>query len=262
LEVKKTYTKKDPLENFNGYTQADEERVAENNYSQGKDYKEAFDFWGPEMLKDGSYPREVPGLKEAITKFRLALTPLCKKLFYCFARYLDLEDLEFFNNQHKAIEDLNILSHNVIRTNYYMPLGPEQVPSSEDALRLGEHNDWGSVTFLVQDDIGGLEAKMSNGDWVPVPPIEGSIVLNAGLMLEMWSGGHFPATWHRVRLLKPKASILRQSLGYFIQPDGNVNCVPLIEEKENWVPIYPKVDTETHWEYFKTRIRATRGASY
>jgi len=60
-------------------------------------------------------------------------------------------------------------------------------------FRLGPHADYGTITFLIQDDVGGLEARDQEGNWVPVPPIPNSIVLNAGLILEMWSGGLFPA---------------------------------------------------------------------
>jgi isopenicillin N synthase-like dioxygenase len=64
----------------------------------------------------------------------------------------------------------------------------------ENVMRCTEHQDWGTITFLYQDHVGGLEAKMTNGQWVPVKPVKDGIVLNAGLILEMWSGGLFPAT--------------------------------------------------------------------
>jgi hypothetical protein len=59
-------------------------------------------------------------------------------------------------------------------------------------------------------------------------------------------------------LLRESAGKLRQSLAYFIQPDGHSNCVPQVAEKENWKPMYPKVDKETHFEYFKERVRGSR----
>jgi len=246
------------VENFNGYSPPEDERVNEHDQGSGADYKECIDFWGQEMLNDSAYPKEAPGLKDAITAYREALNPLCRKLFHCFGVYLKLEDPEFFNKRHTAVDDLRIKSHTDIRLNYYMGLDPD-TEFPENALRLGEHNDWGTMTFLLQDDVGGLEAKRTDGQWVPVPPIPGTIVLNAGLILELWSGGHFPATYHRVRVLKPKAKVPRQSIGYFIQPDADSDCIPLVKEKEGWNPAYPKCDNGyTHWDYFRDRVRGSR----
>lgn len=114
---------------------------------------------------DGS-PVEVPGLKPAIYDMRSSLIKLSKKLFLCFGHYLKLEDPDFFLKRHRALEDPDIFSHTVIRTNYYMALDPkEEFP--EDTMRLTEHNDWGTLTFLVQDSVGGLEAKKTDGTWIP-----------------------------------------------------------------------------------------------
>jgi isopenicillin N synthase-like dioxygenase len=157
--------------------------------------KEAWDSWGLEMIKDSSYPSEVPGFKPAIEEFRDSLVILAKKIFLAFSIHMKLDDPEYLLKKHLAMEELTVKSHNDVRSNYYMPLPDYQINDiQDDSMRLNEHNDWGTVTFLVQDHIGGLEAKKTTGEWVPVPPIKDSIVLNAGLMLEMWSGGNFPAT--------------------------------------------------------------------
>ncbi len=46
-------------------------------------------------------------------------------------------------------------------------------------MRLTEHSDWATLTFLAQDECGGLEEKMKideeNEEWIPVPPKKGSI---------------------------------------------------------------------------------------
>jgi len=159
------------------------------------DLKEAFDFWGTEASDPANFPIEIPGLKDTVDAFRSSLTDLSKKLLCCFAIYLKLEDDEYFIRLHQAIVDTSIQSHNLIRTNYYFPINPTLLPGDPERMRLGAHCDLGTFTFLVQDEAGGLEAKMpKGGEWVPVPPIEGSLVFNAGLMLEMWSGGNIPAT--------------------------------------------------------------------
>jgi hypothetical protein len=59
-------------------------------------------------------------------------------------------------------------------------------------------------------------------------------------------------------MVKETALTLRQSIAFFVQPDGDSNCIPLVPEKPTWQPAYPKVDKETHFEYFKDRIRGSR----
>jgi len=121
---------------------------------------------------------------------------MAKKVFRAFAVYLELDDPDFFIKKHSIVfnpRPERNLNHTNLRTNYYWALGPEAV-IGPDAMRLGAHNDWGTMAFLFQDQAGGLEAKHTNGTWIPVTPIPNSIVFNAGIMLEMWSGGHFIGT--------------------------------------------------------------------
>jgi isopenicillin N synthase-like dioxygenase len=256
-EAKSKFKKVDAVEMFHGYTPPEDENVGELETHNASDRKEAWDCWGLESMDEANYPSEIPGFKNAFDQCKKELAELTKKLLRAFAIYLKLDDPDFFIKRHRAIDDQRIRSHNVIRSNYYMPMEPNaELP--KNGMRLGEHMDWGTMTFLFQDETGGLDAKKADGSWIPVPPMKDSIILNAGLMLEMWSGGHFPATPHRVRLVETHAYKLRQSVGYFIQPDGDSNCVPLVPEKPTWNPTYPKVDKETHYEYFQDRVRATR----
>jgi isopenicillin N synthase-like dioxygenase len=37
--------------------------------------------------------------------------------------------------------------------------------------RAGEHSDYGTITLLFQDDIGGLEVLKKSGEWFPARPI-------------------------------------------------------------------------------------------
>ena len=170
------------------------DRGNEKNLANGGDLKESFDFSGPDVFDESKYPPEVPGLKDAMDTFRTSLIPLMHKLLRAFALKMGLEDLDYFIKRHKALEDPSIPSQNLIRVNLYMPMDESDRIITDDSMRMQEHKDWGTLTLLIQDKVGGLEAKTRNGQWVPVTPIDGSIILNAGLMLEMWSGGLFPAT--------------------------------------------------------------------
>lgn len=60
------------------------------------------------------------------------------------------------------------------------------------------HTDSGFVTLLAQDGVAGLQARSRSGEWVDVPPLEGTLVVNFGQVLEQWSAGRIRATEHRV----------------------------------------------------------------
>ncbi len=48
----------------------------------------------------------------------------------------------------------------VLRLLYYPPL-PEESNIKPGQVRCGEHSDYGTITLLFQDDVGGLEVKNS-----------------------------------------------------------------------------------------------------
>ena len=54
---------------------------------------------------------------------------------------------------------------------------------------VGEHCDYGVLTVLLQDDVGGLEVKDRVGRWIPAPPLPGAFVVNIGDMLERLTWG-------------------------------------------------------------------------
>ena len=69
--------------------------------------------------------------------------------------------------------------------------------SGKIAMGSSPHTDWGFLTLILQDDIGGLQFLYQD-DWVDVPYIPNSIVVNAGDFLSVISGGRFHSPVHRV----------------------------------------------------------------
>ncbi|TGT18439.1 isopenicillin N synthase family oxygenase, partial [Mesorhizobium sp. M4B.F.Ca.ET.172.01.1.1] len=67
-----------------------------------------------------------------------------------------------------------------------------------------EHADSGFVTLLAQDGVEGLQAKNLAGEWIDVPPANGTLAVNFGQLLERWTGGRVRATRHRV--IAPKTT--------------------------------------------------------
>ncbi|CAG2238910.1 unnamed protein product [Mytilus edulis] len=65
-------------------------------------------------------------------------------------------------------------------------------------VRCGEHSDYGTLTLLFQDNIGGLEVKSRDGEYIQAPPIPGTIVVNIGDLMQRWTSDKLIANKHRV----------------------------------------------------------------
>jgi polar amino acid transport system ATP-binding protein len=104
------------------------------------------------------------------------------------------------------------------------------VPAGVDALHgVGEHTDYGLLTLLRQDDVGGLQVRTAAG-WVEAPPLADSFVCNIGDMLERMTGGHYKSTPHRVRLNTSGRD--RLSFPLFFDPDFDAHIEPIASAVE------------------------------
>lgn len=82
---------------------------------------------------------------------------------------------------------------------------------------VGLHADYGFITLLLQDEVGGLEVRPHGQDaWLPVEPIPGALVVNLGEMLEVATDGYLMATIHRVQ--SPPEGVDRYSVPFFYSP--------------------------------------------
>ena len=76
--------------------------------------------------------------------------------------------------------------------------------------------------------MGGLEVETlhSGSMWAKAPPIEGSIVVNIGDLLQFWSGGKYRATPHRVIVDGETCNQGRYSIAVFIHPNHDTDIRP------------------------------------
>ena len=91
-----------------------------------------------------------------------------------------------------------------------------------DQCGVNAHHDAGFVTVLVQHRVGGLQALNPEGEWIDVPVVPGTLVINLGEMLQEISGNYVVATTHRVIATEP-----RFSSAYFHGPDLRTRLDPL-----------------------------------
>lgn len=102
------------------------------------------------------------------------------------------------------------------------------VPAGTDALwGVGEHTDYGLLTMLWQDEVGGLEVRTGSGDadWIAAPPLAGSFVCNIGDILDRMTGGRCRSVPHRVAINTSGRD--RLSIPFFFDPDFDARVQPV-----------------------------------
>jgi isopenicillin N synthase-like dioxygenase len=162
----------------------------------------------------------IDGLRETVLAYIDAVGALGQRLMRGFAVGLGLAPAYFA--EHGTADPLILLR----LFNY--PSRP--VPAGIDApWGVGEHTDYGLLTLLWQDDVGGLEVKSTAGAgrsaWIAAPPVEGSFVCNVGDMLDRMTGGRYRSNPHRVAVNTSGRD--RLSIPLFFDPDFDAAVQPV-----------------------------------
>lgn len=91
--------------------------------------------------------------------------------------------------------------------NHYSHVVQERLhryPDHSAVLGSSPHTDWGFLTVILADEVGGLQFLRRGGDvrndedWLDVPYIPGSLVVNGGDYLSLISRGVYHSPVHRV----------------------------------------------------------------
>lgn len=178
------------------------------------------------LSSEGVFPdSEVPQLKSSANAIFTSHVTLARRLLTALALGLGLER-DFFLATHRGMSNNCPPNRSGIVINRYPPLS---LPVPENVIRCGAHTDYGCITLLHQDSIGGLQIRSLDGKWVDVEPIPGTILINAGDMLQIWTANRIKATEHRVIVpeeeMRQRAS--RFSVVFFVNPDNDVVVRPI-----------------------------------
>jgi isopenicillin N synthase-like dioxygenase len=156
----------------------------------------------------------MPGFRETLLAYFDACHGLGRRIHGAFARDLGLAP-DFF-------EDKLDRPMAVLRLLHYPP-APDQAEAGQ--LGAGEHTDYGCVTLLATDGVGGLQVRTRAGRWIDTPHIPGAFVCNIGDCLMRWTNDIYVSTPHRV--VSP-AGRERFSIAFFLDPnpDAEIACLP------------------------------------
>ena len=168
----------------------------------------------PDVYLSG--PNQWPKLenfKEVLEKYTFNMTKLGRNLMRLALLSSGVRDLSVMQSLDTPTIWLRLL--------HYPPISKN---SPSDLYGSAPHTDFGCLTILAQDEIGGLQVQTREGEWIDVPKLEGSFVVNVGDMLSRYTNGLLRSTPHRVI---NKSGKERFSCPFFFDPHTNAVVQPL-----------------------------------
>jgi isopenicillin N synthase-like dioxygenase len=173
------------------------------------------------------FPRKPVELKAAVLDFMRDAETTAHAIMRGIALGLGL-DADYFRQTYTRNPTL------LFRIFHYPPQAP-----SQDGWGVGEHTDYGLLTLLAQDEVGGLQVKTPQG-WIEAPPIPDTLVCNIGDMLDRLTGGAYRSTPHRVLNASGRE---RYSFPFFFDPAFDAEIVPLPSHAE-----FVRDDSAERWD--------------
>lgn len=216
LEVK-------PVDRHRGFLQVGQARM----YDRAKvDLKESY-IWGVDFAKDdpdyvagnrmigpNRWPAFLPELRPILNAYLDAAHGCARMLLRALAASLGAPEDYFIRRFDKPISRGSLV--------YYPPQDPD---AGEDQFGVAPHTDYGVITLLHQDDVGGLQVATRKGEWVTAHPIPGTLVINSGDLLGRWTNDCFKSNPHRVVNTSGRE---RLSIAVFADPDFDTPIEPVV----------------------------------
>ncbi|XP_028407443.1 2-oxoglutarate-dependent dioxygenase htyE-like [Dendronephthya gigantea] len=228
-KTKQPFATEFSVTNYHGWMAAGREIV---DPDEPYDLKEAFDIVRP-YDDDIPWPTGNCSDFQEITKdFFQCCEKLSHGILDLIAHGLKLDDRKIFRKTHGKFGTPD--NKTSLRLLYY----PFNADLEAGQIRLGQHSDYGTITLLFQDQIGGLEVFSQKEGFVPARPIEETILVNIGDLLQRWTNDKLVSTRHRV--VVPQDELLRlksrQSAAFFVLPE-NTTMVECLDGSNKYPPV-------------------------
>ena len=103
--------------------------------------------------------------------------------------------------------------------------------SKSENSGIHPHKDISAITILHPDPLGGLEIRTRKGEWIEILCPPEALLVNIGDFMEVWSGGRFISTPHRVSNRNQRS---RYSAPYFSVPRHSTLVKPLVKYENSF----------------------------
>ena len=197
------------------------------------DLKESFN-WGSDVAPDHPYARAgyrgygtnhepaIPGFRLQMDAYASEMRHLGDLLLSLIARSLELPDdwfEPFFTSRGGKLRMIKY---------------PPQPSSAQfNQIGAGAHTDWGAITILAQDQLGGLEVRNIAGDSILAKPIADTFVINIGDLMARWTNGIYNSNMHRVRNNNSEQARYSIPSFYDADPPTAIEVIPTCVTPDN-----------------------------
>lgn len=184
---------------------------------------------------------QIPGWRETVLSYFDAVWALGRALHRAIALDLGVEADHFEDKLDAPMATLRLLHY-----------PPQKGDALEGQIGAGTHTDYGNITLLLPDEVGGLEVRARDGTWIKAPTIAGTFICNIGDCLMRWSNDTYVSTPHRV---VNESGRERYSIAFFLDPnpEAEVACLNGCVSEER-PPKYPPISAA---DYLKSRLDAS-----
>lgn len=193
------------------------------------DSRAAFFNAGPNVWPEGG-----PSFRTTMETYYVAMLGLCRRLLAGVALSLNLPEDHFQAFAAEATATLRLL--------HYPPQPAQPKPGEKGC---GAHTDFGAITLLLQDQVGGLQVfDQATGGWIEATPLAGAYVVNLGDLIARWTNDRYRSTLHRVINASGRE---RYSVPFFFVGNPTTRIVPLpgcLDPGE--AALYPPVTVDGH----------------
>ena len=179
-------------------------------------------------------------MHEVITQFWRACDATGRQLLRLISRIMRVNETTFVSFFDDPLTNMTLLHY------------PSQ-PTDKPKVGIHPHKDTDALTLLFPDQVGGLWLQpRGHKDWIEVVAPPDTMVVNIGDLLELWSGGYFVSTPHKVVNSSGKE---RYSFPFFMVPRHDVVVEPLIECQQGFsrepvpVGLVSREVWRTNWQF-------------